>query len=149
MQSVKCNTVELNDCCFTEGNESAMTADSLARKLEQWFFEEVSSMSNWKSHRLMLTSARSIVTWWIKCTAKRSAGRWSVWSYTTWPKSVTAEHFTSESLALTASTHPGRLSTIFWNQSGGICSHSATRALVRSTTDVGRQGLALSLQLII
>ena len=43
-----------------------------------------------------------------------------------------------------ASTFLGRLSTRCWNIAAGTCFHSATRALVRSGTDVGRLGLARS-----
>ena len=42
--------------------------------------------------------------------------------------------------AITASTLLGRLSTRCWNISAGTCFHSATRALVRSGTDVGQLG---------
>jgi hypothetical protein len=38
----------------------------------------------------------------------------------------------------------GRLSTRCWNIAVGTCLNSATRALVRSCTDVGRLGLAHS-----
>jgi hypothetical protein len=44
----------------------------------------------------------------------------------------------------TASTLLGRLSTRCWNIAVRSCFHSATRALVRSDTDVGRLGLAHS-----
>ncbi len=121
------------------------------------FFEEVSSMNNWKSNRLMLTSARSIATWWIKCTAKRlqlmicymivQSDEMS--EATIHGQKCDAEHFTSESWVLIASTLPGSLCTIFWDQSAGICSHPATITLVGSTTDVDQQGLALIWQLII
>ena len=40
--------------------------------------------------------------------------------------------------AITASTLLGRLSTTCWNIAAGTLSHSATRAFVRSGTDVGR-----------
>ena len=43
-----------------------------------------------------------------------------------------------------ASTPLGMLSTRCWNIAAGTCFHSATRALVRSVTDVGRLGLAHS-----
>ena len=46
--------------------------------------------------------------------------------------------------AITASTLLGRLSTRCWNIAAGTCFHSATRALVRLGTDVGRLGLAHS-----
>jgi hypothetical protein len=46
--------------------------------------------------------------------------------------------------AITASTLLGRLSTRCWNIAAGTCFHSTTRALVRSSTDVGRLGLARS-----
>ena len=46
--------------------------------------------------------------------------------------------------AITASTLLGRLSTRCWNIAAGICFHSATRAFVRSGTDVGRLGVAHS-----
>ncbi|KAK6307892.1 hypothetical protein J4Q44_G00211630 [Coregonus suidteri] len=46
--------------------------------------------------------------------------------------------------AITASTLLGRLFTRCWNIAAGTCFHSATRALVRSGTDVGRLGLAYS-----
>ena len=43
--------------------------------------------------------------------------------------------------AITASTLLGKVSTRCWNIAVGICFHSATRALVRSGTDVGQLGL--------
>ena len=46
--------------------------------------------------------------------------------------------------AITVSTLLGRLSTRCWNIAAGICFHSATRALVRSGTDVGQLGLVRS-----
>ena len=46
--------------------------------------------------------------------------------------------------AITASTLLGRFSTRCWHIAVGTCLHSATRALVRSDTDVGRLGLARS-----
>jgi hypothetical protein len=46
--------------------------------------------------------------------------------------------------AITASTLLGRISTRCCNIAAGTCFHSATRALVRSGTDVGRLGLAHS-----
>ena len=44
--------------------------------------------------------------------------------------------------AITASTLLGRLSTRCWNIAAGTCFHSATQALLRLGTDVGRLGLA-------
>ena len=44
-----CNTKQLDDCCFTGGNESTMTADSLARKLEYKKIRDVSIINNCKS----------------------------------------------------------------------------------------------------
>jgi hypothetical protein len=46
--------------------------------------------------------------------------------------------------AITTSTLLGRLSIRCWNIAAEICFHSATRALVRSGTDVGRLGLWLA-----
>ena len=46
--------------------------------------------------------------------------------------------------AITASTLLGRLSTRCWNTVTGICFHSATRAFLRSGTDVAQLGLARS-----
>jgi hypothetical protein len=78
-------------------------------------------------------------------------------SYTTWPKvcwHLLIEHLIPKSLALiwswssfaaiTASTLLGSISTRCWNIAAGTYFHSATRALVRSDTDVGRLGLARS-----
>ena len=44
--------------------------------------------------------------------------------------------------AITASTFLGMIFTRCWNIAVGTCLHSATRALARSGTDVGRLGLA-------
>ena len=46
--------------------------------------------------------------------------------------------------AITASTLLGRLSIRCWNNAVGTCFYSATRAMVRSGTDVRGLGLALS-----
>ena len=51
--------------------------------------------------------------------------------------------------AITACSLLGRLSTRCWNIAAVTCFHSATRALVRSGTDVGQFGLArMAIQII-
>ena len=75
--------------------------------------------------------------------------------YSTWSKvcgRLLVEHLIPKSWALiwswspfaarTASTHLARPSTRCWNIAAGTCFHSATRALMKSDTDVGRLGLA-------
>ena len=75
--------------------------------------------------------------------------------YTTWPKvSLLVEHVIPKSWALIWSWSPlccngslhssGKAFHRCWNIAAGTCFHSATRALVRLGTDVGRLGLACS-----
>jgi hypothetical protein len=80
--------------------------------------------------------------------------------YTSWPKVcgrmlIETSHskimgnniyFVPPFAAISTSTCLGRLSTICWNIATGTCFHSATRALVRLGTDVGRLDLARCLR---